>query len=474
MEKTINRQPVVAGMFYDKDPGSLSRELKELYSYGDKDMGNDVLRALIVPHAGYIFSGQVAACAYRKIPIDKTYDTIFILGSSHHVKLDGASIYNKGDYITPLGKVNVNKDISRKLINGNELFSFQASAHAEEHSIEVQIPFLQHRLRNEFSIVPIIIGCTDTNKILKIAMLLAPYFNNRNLFIISSDFSHYPQYEDAKTVDLNTVNSILSNNPDNLLRQLHQNETENISNLLTSLCGWTSVLTLLNITSNCKDLMFEKIDYRNSGDVKWGNKKRVVGYASIGVFEKSEEKGMLTDEEKGYLLKYSRHALYKAVSKSKLEFQVDENIHRCLSDIKTGLFVTLYSNGKLRGCIGTFKSGRNLIDLVAVMTKESALYDSRFLPIDTSELDSISIEISILTPLKKINSIDEIELGKHGIFIKEGFRSGTFLPHVATKLGWDLKTTLGHCARDKAGIGWDGWRNADIFTYEAIEIKEER
>jgi len=140
--------------------------------------------------------------------------------------------------------------------------------------------------------------------------------------------------------------------------------------------------------------------------------------------------------------------------------------------MQTGAFVSLKKKGKLRGCIGTFKPDAPLYNLIQTMTIASATEDTRFLPVQANELKDIDIEISVLTPMKRINDVSKIVLGKHGIYIKKDGRSGTFLPQVATETGWTLEEFLGHCARDKAGIGWDGWKNAEVYTYEAIVFKE--
>ncbi len=139
---------------------------------------------------------------------------------------------------------------------------------------------------------------------------------------------------------------------------------------------------------------------------------------------------------------------------------------------KTGAFVSIYCSGELRGCIGSFKCGSTLAEVVSRMAA-SATHDNRFKPLTKDDIFDIQVEISVLTPLKKIKNPEEIEIGKHGIYIHKGFYSGTFLPQVATSRNWTREEFLGRCSRDKAGLGWDGWKNAEIFVYEAIIIKEE-
>ena len=153
--------------------------------------------AIIAPHAGYVFSGEVAASSFNQIDPDKKYENIFILASSHRMSFEGASIYNKGNYVTPLGTVKVNLELANKLLKENPVFTDKADAHIYEHSLEVQLPFLQYKLKTEFQIIPIILGTQSASTSKKIADALKPYLNEKNLFVISSDFSHYPSYEDA-------------------------------------------------------------------------------------------------------------------------------------------------------------------------------------------------------------------------------------------------------------------------------------
>lgn len=146
------------------------------------------------------------------------------------------------------------------------------------------------------------------------------------------------------------------------------------------------------------------------------------------------------------------------------------------SDLKKGMgaFVTLNINGKLRGCIGQFPSDEPLYEVVNKMAIAAAFGDTRFLPVTKDEFNKLRIEISVIGPLKKINNISEIVLGKHGIYIKKDSRSGTMLPQVATGNHWTLEQFLGYTSRDKAGLGWDGWKNADIYIYEAVVLEENR
>lgn len=473
-DKAADRMPYAAGKFYSSDKNELSNQLKQIFNKINVDEEHQ-LRAIICPHAGYVYSGEVAAYGIKMIPRENSFKNIFVIASSHRTAFSGASIYFKGDYITPLGKVEVNKELASKLANNNLIFTFKEDAHLYEHSLEVQLPLLQYWLGNSFRIIPIIIGTQNQKDCKTIAEALEPYFNNENLFVISTDFSHYPAYDDAVTTDSKTADAIISNSVDELTRVLRENKNEQIPDLATSLCSWSSVYTLLYLTEGDKSLSYKKIKYMNSGDQPFGDKSGVVGYYSIAVTGDAQkinsEEFQISENDKQDLLKIARETLQSYINdKSIPRFdheQFSENLGR-----ECGVFVTLNKNHKLRGCIGRFISNEPLYKLVCEMTIASSTQDSRFPRVKPSELDDIEIEISVLTPLKKIESIEEIELGKHGIYIKKGNHSGTFLPQVATQTSWNIEEFLGHCARDKARIGWEGWKDADIYIYEAIVFEE--
>ena len=364
--------------------------------------------------------------------------------------------------------------MAKDLIDQNNCFDYHPEAHAREHSLEVQLPFLQHFFNEEFQIIPIVIGTQDAKKCKDIAEVLLPYFNSRNLFVISTDFSHYPKYEDAVKVDKKTASAVLANAPEVFMRTLQANAREGTNGLLTSMCGWSSVLTLLYMTEHRKDIEIIPVDYKNSGDTDYGDKSRVVGYYSICFTQKSGETSeyLLDKKDKDELLKIARNTIREYLkSHTTPEFNTSGYSKNLLSP--AGAFVTLKKEGVLRGCIGQFEPDQPLYQVVRDMSISSSTKDYRFLPLTPDELAEVDIEISVLSPMKKIDSIDDIVLGKHGIYIVQGSRSGTFLPQVATQTGWNLEEFLGHCAKDKAGIGWDGWKEADIYIYEAFVFEEE-
>lgn len=480
-QRSSDRQPVAAGRFYPASGETLAGDIAELFETCVKiQVPDGKVRAIISPHAGYVYSGKVAASAFSTIERTASYKNIFLIGSSHVMAFAGASTYNTGDFITPLGRAVVNREIANKL-KENKLFSFPVDAHKQEHSLEVQVPLIQYWFSNEPELVPIIIGTNKTDEIKKIAEILRPWFTPDNLFIISSDFSHYPSYKTANTVDRSTADAIVEGDPEKFLKTLRKYSRTDDPGLVTSMCGWTSGLLLLYLAEGNTNLQFRKIDYCNSGDSKFGDKEGVVGYNAIGLFEKpntGKTAERLSDEirftanEKARLISLARNNIRSLLYDGK-RIAVDKEKLPEIFKKPLGAFVTLKINGSLRGCIGRFISSEPLYEVVLESSQSSAFDDSRFTPLTKDEFARTDLEITVLGPMRKIENINEIELGRHGIYIRKDYRSGTMLPQVATENKWTVEQFLGYTSRDKAGIGWDGWKNAEIFIYEGIVIEED-
>ena len=464
----VVRPATQAGRFYESDPTKLSREVDNYLKQHADNLEYEDVAALIVPHAGYYFSGNVAASAYVRFNPERKYKRIFLLGPSHHEWLNGASVNVETDYYaTPLGQVKVDKETGRQLMASNKVFSYQPKAHDREHCLEVQLPFLQRRLNDVPPIVPIIISTNEYQKLEQVADALLPYFTEDNLFIISSDFSHYPAYADACKVDAKTGEAIASGDVNQFIYVLQENTKCGIKNLATSACGSYPIISLM--------LMFDShykvkhLLYQNSGDIDNHDNSRVVGYHSFAVIRNSDAKTsdtfFLSDEDKQALKQLAFQSI-----KDKLEGNKSSvfNIQSSIFNMKCGAFVSLYKKGRLRGCIGHFGEDYPLHQVVAEMARSAAFNDPRFEPLSRKELDDIEIEISVLTPMRRIQSIDEFQLHKHGIYVRKGRRSGTYLPQVADEVNWTKEEFVSHCSQDKAGLGWNGWRDAELFIYEAI------
>ena len=472
----VAKEPIVrpatqANRFYTGDARELSEEVDSFLTLHAKDKKYKHVAALIVPHAGYYFSGNVAAAAYQSIPDDVQYKRIFLLGPSHHEWLDGASVNTEYDYYsTPLGNVKVDVETARLLTNTDgtdktdSVFFYNPKAHDREHCLEVQLPFLQRRFGEVPPIVPIIISTNDFRKLQKIAEVLKPYMTEENLFVVSSDFSHYPKYEDACEVDARTGKAVETGDVERFIAQLEENARSGVKNLATSACGELAIATLMLMMQD-GGYEVKHLLYQNSGDIDNHDHSRVVGYHAFAILRKSEFS--LNDEEKRMLKDIALTSIKDSLDGKRIAQPILNSKFSILNS-RCGAFVSLHKHGRLRGCIGHFGEDVPLHEIVAEMARAAAFEDPRFMPVTRDELDDIDIEISVLTPMRRIQSLDEFQLHKHGIYIKKGYRSGTFLPQVADEVNWTKEEFVGHCAQDKAGIGWDGWKDAELYVYEAI------
>ncbi len=469
----VNRPPAVAGQFYPSNLVELKRMLEVNFTKAPAPAADSDVLAIISPHAGYVFSGEVAAAAFNQVDRAKKYKTIFLLASSHRNSFPGGSVYSIGNYVTPLGSLETDFEIAQKLVSENKILAYDPQYHLGEHSIEVQVPFLQYWIKNDFKIVPILLGTQDERVCEKIAKLLIPYFTPENLFVISTDFSHYPAYNDAVKTDKAIADAIVTNNPETFLQTVESCTEKKIANLSTGCCSWPAVITLMYLTKDNPSVSYKQVMYKNSGDSEYGGTDRVVGYYGLSVSQPKGSTMILPESDKEQLLQIARSTIDSYLKVNRIP-EIDPNSLPAGLKNNAGAFVTLKKSGELRGCIGHFEADKPLYSIVQQMAVASATQDHRFPTVTPNELKSIDIEISVLTPMQEISDVKKIRLGIDGIYIKRGFRSGTFLPQVATDTGWDLEEFLGHCARDKAGIGWDGWKDkeTEIFIYQAFVFGE--
>ena len=464
-KQAVARPATQANRFYTGDAEELREEVDSFLRLHRGRTQYENVAAVIVPHAGYYYSGNVAASAYMSIDTKKPYKRIFLLGPSHHEWLNGASVNTEADYYaTPLGNVKVDGETTVKLTE-DSVFFYRPEAHDREHCLEVQLPFLQRKFcENLPPIVPIIISTNDYQKLKRMAEVLKPYFTEENLFVISSDFSHYPTYEDACEVDARTGKAIETGQVEEFIATIEANERLGKRNLATSACGQFPIITLMLMLDGHYEV--KHLLYQNSGDIS-GDHSRVVGYHSFAILRKDSTDFVLSDEDKRLLkeiaLKSIKDSLDgKPIAQPSLNSQFETLNSKC------GAFVSLHKHGRLRGCIGHFGEDVPLHEIVAEMARAAAFEDPRFSPVRREELEDIDIEISVLTPMRRIQSLDEFELHRHGIYIRKGYRSGTFLPQVADEVNWTKEEFVGHCSQDKAGLGWDGWKDAELYVYEAI------
>jgi len=449
-------KPVVAGSFYPAEPVILAAQIdKYLKEATPPRIDGDII-ALISPHAGYEYSGPVAAYGYKAVS-GKKYGTVVIIGISHHLAFDGVSILEKDSYETPLGKVPVDAEFLKKLMKfKKDVLYSEPRAYEEEHSMEVQIPFLQRSLK-DFKIVPLVMGRPDYPSCKALANALNKAIKDSDkkvLIVASTDLSHFYTYRDAITKDQVTLSEIMHLDAERLAIKISEGECE--------LCGSGPVLAALLAGKQLGANRVKILKYANSGDTG-GDKTRVVGYGSIAIYR--EEENMLNAEQKKKLIGIARKTIETYLKEGRIiELKEDDP---ALLKVQ-GTFVTLHKGGELRGCIGNIIGQDPLYLTVRDMAIESATRDSRFTPVTVSELKDIKIEISVLTEPKVVTKVDEIEMGTHGVILKQGFSSAVYLPQVATETGWTRDEFLANLSH-KAGLPPNAWKEkrTELYTFTA-------
>ena len=454
------RDPAVAGIFYADTPDMLSQEV-ESYLHNFKTANGEKPKILIVPHAGYQYSGYAAAKAYRGLEkyADKIKNVI-LLGPSHRAALYGIAVSTADYFTTPLGKIALNKEIGSELVERRG-FAYNDRAHKDEHSLEVQLPFLQKVLPN-FRIIPLVYGEINPQET---AEVLQPYLQNEDtLLVISADLSHYYPYDKARIIDAETAQKIEDKSAD---VDYHHS------------CGAGGINSAL-ILAEIMHLKPEILALINSGDTS-GSKDKVVGYGAWTFAENNLERQTaslqeFTNEYNEELLRLARVSLEEAVLHQRKYEPSRDDFSEILFN-KGAAFVTLTENGNLRGCIGTLFPHEAVAADIAQNAYAAALSDNRFSPVTTEELEKINISISFLTGYERVIYRDEedllnkIEAGTDGVVIRDGNRQGLFLPSVWKQIP-DKKEFLQNL-KLKAGMSPSYWsNNIKVYRFRTVEIKE--
>jgi len=462
-----SRPPAVAGAFYPTDAKIIQEKIDSFLSQTKKVLP-DKPQILIVPHAGIDYSGQTAAWGFKQIE-NKNYNKVIILGASHQHWFDHAAVYSTGSWETPLGKVPINEPLAEKIIDENKSILADKENHQREHSLEMELIFLQKVLAN-FEIVPILVSQTNPQLLDDLAKKIADSFDERTLLVVSTDFSHYPPYETAKKADEEIIEAILSRRAETFQDKFAQVKQKNYPGLETPACGSQAIIISLKVGELIGIKNYQKLAYQNSGDTPQGDRQRVVGYAAIAGW------GSQTNEELDSAAQKEALAIARQTLKEYLVSQKIPQIkpkNKALEK-KLGAFVTLEKNGQLRGCIGQFEPDQPLYQVIQQMAVAAAVQDHRFSPVTADELDQLTIEISVMRPKKKISDWRKINLGVNGVVIEKEGRSGTFLPQVATDTGWSREEFLSQLCSQKAGLPPDCYKDpkTTIYTFQAQVFKE--
>lgn len=467
MYKNI-RPSAVAGQFYEADADRLKHQVQYYLDKTEKqDIKMGAVRAIMTPHAGYDFSAPVAAAGYKQIEGKKT-GTVVILCNSHTAYFDGLAIDGHDAWQTPLGQVGVDRKLADKLIAADKSIHYNNEVHAGEHALEVQLPFLQTVLPDGFMIVPILFGNTGGDGYARLARALENNLGPDDLVVASSDMSHYPKYEDANTIDQETLGVIKTADVEKMDDYTEEVEERDVPGEQTILCGIDGVKTVMELYGLAGWDRIGILKYANSGDAEMGDRERVVGYGAVafGLASSSESKetnmetaednsgvdlsNILTKQEQEELIGIAKQTVESYVKSGQVpDFEIkDERLQS-----KEGAFVTLHENGQLRGCIGQIiPSGAPLWRVVRDMAVAACSEDNRFNPVTPDELDKLDYEVSVLSAPRAIDNWHKIELGKHGVIVRKGARAGVFLPQVADETGWDIDEFLSELCAQKAGL----------------------
>ena len=466
-----DRFPSAVG-FYPGDSAALYRMVDTMLANSitiDVD-GSPI--AFICPHAGFVYSGPTASEAYSLIKKAKGIKTAIIVGFRHQVNYKGVAVWPHGSWRTPLGNVPINTELAAKFAQAGDYFTTEEPLFFGEHSLEVQLPFLQVAAPN-ISIVPIQLGMVDDRMIAELVRAMTDILEDEDGFILiaSTDLSHYHSRSECQNLDAQTAEYIADLDGKGLWKASRNGKAE--------LCGAAATSVVLQVADNLGADKVKILKMADSGDFS-GNVSQVVGYLSAVVYkgtqetnpEKPPEKGgsYLSDEEHRILLDIARKSIEAYVNGQPLpSFDVTEG--KLTED--GAAFVTINKNHRLRGCIGYTEAIMPLYKTVSTCAIKAASEDPRFPELTKAEYPEIKIEISVLTPLEKISDTEKIEVGKHGLMLQKGYNRGLLLPQVATGYGWDRETFLDQTCR-KAGMPAGCWKeNCDIYVFSAEVFGEE-
>jgi len=461
------RRSHCAGAWYPADAAALTRDIDKLLTAASPPALLGKPLAIIAPHAGYQYSAPVAAAAYCTLR-DRQYSRVIALAFSHRA----AGGYHGVDvpatltaYRTPLGDVPIDRAACDRLLQ-NRLFSAHADVDGGEHSLELQLPFLQ-RTVGGFRLVPLLVGRMEAQDYVQAAEAIIPLIDDSTLLVASTDFTHFgPRFGYEPFTD---------NLPDRLRQLAGQAAApilacdfdgfrDHLAKTNDTICGRGPVTLLLRILSMHEGTAAVRTGFDTSGQ-QTGDWRNSVTYQSF-VF--TQRLGSLGERERTELLRLARRTVEAHLSGAALP---NVNVEALPAALRAdgACFVTLENHGRLRGCVGNLIAAGPLYQAV-MRNAVSACNDKRFVhdPVTSRELDQLNLEISFLTPMKRIDRTEDIIVGRHGLLISQGAQRGVLLPKVAARRGWSREEFLAQTCR-KAGLPIDAWKQADaeIYSFEA-------
>ncbi len=476
------RQAGVAGSFYPADAAQLTAMMDDMMSHASQPAISGKILAVVAPHAGYPYSGPVAAYTYAALK-GRKYSRVVVIAPSHYEAFDFTSVYDGDGYVTPLGTIPVDKAFAQQLTKMSSSIRLSGRGHlatskGAEHALEVQLPWLQHVL-GSFALVPIIMGDQSYESSRALGMALAQLIQREGssaksnagdtLIVASSDLSHYHTYAEAEEMDHKTLNALQAWDYFSMSR--------NFDARVWEACGGAPIVAAMIAAEHMGANQAKLLHYANSGDVT-GDRSHVVGYGAVALVkapgqQAAEKPYSLSDREKDVLLTVARKSVESAVREQKAYDPgaiPDDALHQ-----ERGAFVTLKEAGDLRGCIGYTSAMKPLYLTVRDTAVLAALRDPRFRPVSTQELPKLQYEISVLSPLRHVLDVRQIVVGQHGLLMKSRTNEGLLLPQVPTEQHWDRTRFLEEtCA--KADLRPDCWKDeqTDIFMFTAVVFGEHR
>ena len=477
----------LAGSWYSDNPRILKKGINNYLKNAKVEPLKKEVIALICPHAGLIYSGNVAAYGFKALE-NKKIDTVILVGFSHRIDFDGIAVFSYEGFKTPLGALTVDKKLTEKISLVHKKIFTYPEAFENENSIELILPFIQAVFGSP-KVLLLALGRQSWENCEILGEALAEVLEGEGNFLIiaSTDMSHYLSFSLAEKTDASTVDLIGAMNPRDLFFACYgQNR----------LCGLGAVVSTMIAAKKIGATKLEVLKKSTSAEVS-GDKERVVGYLSAvmvreevkevnsarnrhsesgsEVFNQAKENDemdeLLNSRQKKELLKLTRDAIVFYLNEGKiLERELEDEVFKTVM----GIFVTLRCNHQLRGCIGNIVGTKPLYLGAQDMAIAAATQDSRFSPVTKEELKDIHIEISVLSPLRKITDSEEIIMGRHGVLVRDNFRSGVYLPQVATETGWNKEEFMNSLCGHKAGMAPDAWKKGecDIYIFSA-EVFEE-
>lgn len=481
------RPATLQGTWYPREPAALARSVDDLLGEANGPVRPDHrVRAILVPHAAHGWSGETAATAYRRVR-GRSFERVLLLGPSHRVVVAGASLPTEAAFETPLGTVPIDGDALAQL-RSDPLFRGSPEAHELEHAVEVQLPFLQRALAPGWRLLPVLVGDLKAAEVERLADRLRPLVGDATLVVVSGDFTHYgeafdylpfPADEQAadrlRDLDLGLFSELAPGNAAGL-------EDYGRRTGITA-CALAPARVLARLMPPGAEV--ERVGYRRSGDrtgdyrhsvsylsavVRWdgkgggtGRSGEGPGASSAGEAQRPSEAGL------AYLQTLAVTAVEGAAAPDEaVKARLARLMEEAPSEVRepAGVFVTLLEGDDLRGCVGTIKATRPLHEAVVDIATAAALHDYRFPPVRREEVSRLTVQVSVLSVPRPLDSWRDLEVGRHGIVLAKNGRSAVFLPEVALEQGWGREETLSHLAV-KAGLAADAWREGaqlSVFT----------